>query len=88
MTMGKQTIHAAVFKDAESDQWVAVCLEFDVVTQGDSEQHARDMIREAVELYLQDLSREDYEMLYQPISGEPRLHELEINAPSLLSPRS
>jgi predicted RNase H-like HicB family nuclease len=82
--MTKQKIHAVIYKDAESDQWVAVCLEIDVASQGDSEEHAKEMIKEAVELHLEDADRAEIEMLYQPIEGEPRVHELMINAPSLL----
>ena len=69
--MSTETIHAVIYKDADSDQWVAVCLEYDVATQGDSEEHAKDMTREEIEL------------LYQPIEGDPRVHELTSNAPSL-----
>ena len=82
--MTKQKIHAVIYKDAESDQWVAVCLEFDVASQGDSEEHAKEMIKEAVELHLEDVDRAEIEMLYQPIEGDPRVHELMINNPSLL----
>ncbi len=80
----RKQIHAVIFKDAESDQWVALCLEYDVTTQGDSEEHAKAMLQEAVELYLEDAGVEEREMLYQPIEGEPRVHALTINAPSLL----
>jgi predicted RNase H-like HicB family nuclease len=82
--MTKQKIHAVIYRDAESDQWVAVCLEFNVASQGDSEEHAKEMIKEAVELHLEDADRAEIELLYQPIEGEPRVHELMINAPSLL----
>ena len=82
--MSSQKIHAVVFKDAESEQWVAVCLELNVVTQGDSEEHAKSMIREAVELHLEDLTGDELDLVYQPIDGDPRVHELSINAPSLL----
>ncbi len=82
--MTQQIVHAVIFKDAGSDQWVAVCLEFNVASQGDSEEHAKEMIKEAVELHLEDADRAEIEMLYQPIEGEPRVHELMINAPSLL----
>lgn len=80
----RKRIHAVIFKDAESDQWVALCLEYDVTTQGDSEEHAKAMLQEAVELYLEDAGVEEREMLYQPIEGEPRVHTLTVNAPSLL----
>ena len=82
--MNKQNIHAAIFKDAASDQWVAVCLEYDIVTQGDSEEHARKMIKEAVELYLEEVDKDELEVTYQPIEGAPTIHELAIDAPSLL----
>jgi len=85
--MGAHAVHAAVFKDADSDQWVAVCLEFDVVTHGRSEQDAQKMIREAVELYLEYQTPSEIEMLYQRIEGEPRIHRVEISAPSLLNQR-
>ncbi len=82
--MGEQKIHAVIYKDADSDQWVAVCLEYDVTTQGDSEEHAKEMIKEAVELYLEETRKEDFEVLYQAIEGAPRVHKLSVNAPSLL----
>jgi predicted RNase H-like HicB family nuclease len=82
--MGEQKVHAVIFRGADSDQWVAVCLEYDVVTQGDSEEHAKAMIKEAVELHLEDMSVDDLEVLYQSIDGEPRVHEVLLNAPSLL----
>ena len=82
--MTQQTIHAIIYKDADSDQWVAVCLEYDVVTQGDNEEHAKEMIKEAVELHLEDMPKEEIELLHQTIEGDPRVHELSINAPSLL----
>ena len=85
MGMGeRQEIHAVIFKDAGSDQWVALCLEYEVASQGDNEEHAKAMLQEAVELYLEDTSVQEREMLYQPIEGEPRVHTLTVNAPSLL----
>ena len=81
--MAEQTIHAVIFKDAGSDQWVGVCLEYDVVTQGDSEEHAKEMLREAVELYLEDMGPDEVEVLHQPVEGDPKIHELSINAPTL-----
>ncbi|MCH8993866.1 MAG: type II toxin-antitoxin system HicB family antitoxin [Chloroflexi bacterium] len=82
--MGQQTIHTVIFKDADSDQWVAVCLEYDVTTQGDSEEHAKEMIKEAVKLYLEEAGKGDLELLYQGIEGAPHIHELSVHAPSLL----
>ena len=82
--MAQQTIHAVIYKDADSDQWVAICLEYHVASQGDSEEHALEMIKEAVGLYLEDLKKEELEILYQEIDGIPRIHELSVNAPSLV----
>jgi predicted RNase H-like HicB family nuclease len=82
--MAEQTVHAVIFKDAGSDQWVAVCLEYNVVSQGDTEEHAKEMIKEAVELHLEDMSAEELQAVYQPIEGPPRVHEVSISAPSLL----
>ncbi len=82
--MTKQQIHVVVFKDAESDQYVVECLEYDVVTQGDSVDHALSMIKEAVELYLEDVPQSDLEVLYQEIEGEPQVHSVTIDAPTLL----
>ena len=31
--MEKQTIHAVIYKDAGSDQWVATCLEYEIRMQ-------------------------------------------------------
>jgi hypothetical protein len=42
------------------------------------------MIKEAVEQYLDETGQENVEALHQPIEGVPRLHELTIDAPSLL----
>ena len=82
--MSEQTIHAVIYKDADSDQWVAVCLEYDVTTQGDSEEHAKEMIKEAVELHFEGMGKHDFEVLYQAIEGVPQIHELTVHAPSLL----
>lgn len=82
----EQKIHVVTFKSGESDEWLAVCLEPDVVTQGDSKEHALEMIREAVELHIEDMNQGDLDALYQPIEGEPSLHEVLINAPALFRP--
>ena len=79
--MTEQRIHAVIYKDAESDQWVAVCLEFNVASQGDSEEHAKEMIREAVDLHLEDVGKDELAVLYQRIEGVPRVYELSVNAP-------
>jgi predicted RNase H-like HicB family nuclease len=82
--MSKQQVHVVVFKDAESDQWVAECLEYQVTAQGDNADHALKMAREAVEQYLEDTSEAELEMLFQEIDGEPEIRTLTIDAPTLL----
>ena len=82
--MSKQQVHVVVFKDAESDQFVVECLEYDVTTQGDSVEHALALIKEAVELHLEDMTETQLEMLYQEIEGEPEIHTVTIDAPTRL----
>ena len=82
--MEKQTIHGIIYKDAASNQWVAQCVEYEVVTQGDNEEDAKAMLREAVQLYLESASEKEIELFYQPVEGNVRVHELTIDAPTLL----
>jgi predicted RNase H-like HicB family nuclease len=82
--MTKQTIHGVIYKDAGSDQWVAQCIEYDVVTQGDSEEDARAMLKEAVELYLEGVSEKELDLFHQPVEGNVTVHEIAVDAPSLL----
>lgn len=82
--MAKQQVHVVVFKDAHSDQWVVECLEFDVSTQGNSVDDALEMIKEAIELHIEDMTDTDFELLYQEIEGQPQLHTVTIDAPTLL----
>ena len=84
--MGKQTVHAITYKDPESGRWVARCLEYEVSTSGVSRQNALEMIQEAVELHLEDMSREEIEQILVPIGSEPTVSKFEIHAPALLKP--
>jgi predicted RNase H-like HicB family nuclease len=83
--MDKKTLHTVIYKDAGSDQWVALCLELDVVTQGDSEEHARAMLEEAVAVHIEEVAADDLDLLFQPIEGEPRLQTIAVSAPALLN---
>ena len=85
--MEKQTVHAVIYKDAGSDQWVAHCIEYDVATQGDTEQHALAMIKEAVELHLEDRDLADERLFYQPVEGKVSVCEVVVDAPTLLHSR-
>jgi predicted RNase H-like HicB family nuclease len=83
--MEKETVHTVVFKSGDSENWVAICLEYDVVTEGDTEAHAIEMIREAVELHLENWTKDDFEVLHQTVDGEPKVYEVSISAPALLN---
>lgn len=83
--MVDQNIHVVIYKDGESDQWVAICLDYQVATQGDSEEHALDMIREAVELHIEDMTADELENILIPIGSEPVVRETVVRAPALLN---
>lgn len=82
--LNTQTVHVVVYKDAQDDIWLATCLEYGITTQGKSPEHAEEMIKEALELSLEDRPREDIEAVFQPIDGEPIVRTITINAPTLL----
>jgi len=82
--MGTKNLHAVVFKDAESDGWVAMCLEYDIATQGDSEDHALAMIQEAVEFHLEDITREELDLIDNAVGSEPVMHSFRVRAPAIL----
>ena len=82
--MPKQIIHVVVYKSGESDHWLATCLDYGVTTQGDSAEHAAEMIKEAVELYLEDREPDEVEAIYQPIEGDPIVREVAIDAAPVL----
>lgn len=83
--MSEQKVHIVMYRDAESDQWVAWCLEFDVASQGDSEEHALGMIREAVDLHIEDMTPEELEQIYIPVDSEPVVREISVRAPAILN---
>ena len=83
--MADQKVHIVVYKDGESDQWVALCLEYDVASQGDNAEHALEMIREAVELHIEDMTPEQLEEIYIPVGSEPIVREISIRAPAILN---
>ena len=45
--------------EAEGDGYVSLCPELDIASQGDSIEHARDNLREALELFFECASREE-----------------------------
>ena len=86
--MAEQTIHVVLYKDGESDQWVAHCIEYGVTTQGDSAEHAKAMVKEAVAVHLEDNNASSDVAFFQPVDGDVQVHEMSMDAPSLLHSRS
>ena len=83
--MKEEEVHAVVYHDPITDQWVGLCLEYDVVTQGRTREEAFLHVAEAVELTLEDMPIEDREDLFQPLDGEPEIRRIIIRAPALLN---
>ena len=52
--MKKLILHGLIEK--EGDKFSALCLELDVASQGDTTQEAKGNLKEAIELYLQEVS--------------------------------
>jgi predicted RNase H-like HicB family nuclease len=49
----------AIIEPGEDGWFVALCPELDIVSQGETREHAETMIKEAVELWLEDASDEE-----------------------------
>ena len=81
--MAQQKVHVVLWR--EGDQWVAWCLEYDVASQGDSEQHAMAMIQEAVELHIEDMTVEELERASIPVESTPIVREITIRAAAVLN---
>jgi predicted RNase H-like HicB family nuclease len=82
--MDKKTLHAVIYKDAGSDQWVASCIEYDIATVGDSEEHALAMIQEAAQLHLEDIEEAQLEDIDNEVGSSPVVRSFKISAPSIL----
>jgi predicted RNase H-like HicB family nuclease len=50
----------------EDDGWVAWCPELEVASDGPTEDEAREALREAVELLLEDMPADELARRYQP----------------------
>ena len=81
--MSERSVHGVVFKDRPSGQYVAVCLEYGVVTHGNTEEHAFEMLREAVELHLETAPPLEDDSEYQPVDSEPAIRTIRVNAPAI-----
>ena len=80
--MRQQKVHVVLWQDG--GQWVAWCLEYDVASQGNSEQHAMEMIQEAVELHIEDMTPEELEAEFIPVESTPAVREMTIRVPAIL----
>ena len=82
--MGRKELHAVVYRGEASGQWVAFCLEYDIASQGDSEEHALEMLREAVELHFEGITREELEHIDNEVGSEPVMRTFSVRAPAIL----
>jgi predicted RNase H-like HicB family nuclease len=82
--MDATKLHAVVYKAERSDQWVAFCVEYDIASQGDSEEHALQMLQEAVALHLEDIDPEALEQIDNEIGSEPVLKSFSVRAAAIL----
>ncbi len=57
----------------EDDMFVATCPELDVVSQGDTTDEAYMNLQEAVELLLEDISKEELERLSEEVGEVSRM---------------
>jgi len=86
--MVKKELHAVIYKGSASDQWVAFCVEYDIASQGNSPEHALEMIQEAVEGHFEVASEEAIGQIDNEVGSEPVIKKFSIRAPALLDQRS
>ena len=82
--MIEKQLHAVIYKDAESDQWVALCVEYAIASQGDSEKHALEMIQEAVEFHIEEITKEQLDQIDNAVGSQPVIKSFSVRAPALL----
>ena len=71
-----KTIHYTLYR--EDADFVAQCIDFDVSSFGATEVEALANLREAVELYLEDLPEEKIPVIFQATVGELGGRSLEV----------
>ena len=81
--MSQKQFHAVIYKAREGDDWVAYCVEYDIASQGDSPEHALEMIQEAVEFHLEDITKEQLENIDNAVGSEPVIKTFSVRAPAL-----
>jgi predicted RNase H-like HicB family nuclease len=65
----------AIIEPGEDGWFVATCPELDIVSQGETQQHAEEMLREAVELWLECAGEDEVRTrLAQPSVSIKALH--------------
>lgn len=71
--------------ERENDLYSALCLELDVASQGETIQEAKRNIREAIELYLEDVveAGEEEDFVPRPAPAEEWLKYFEIESKRL-----
>ena len=72
--MATRNFTAAIYR--EDDGFVALCPELDVASQGDTLEHARDNLREAIELFLETAGESE---IAERLHGEVYLTGLEVS---------
>jgi predicted RNase H-like HicB family nuclease len=82
--MAMRDLHAVVCRGEGSGAWVAFCVEYDIASQGDSEQQALEMLTEAVELHLEDITPEQLEVIDNEVGSVPVIKRFSVNAPAIL----
>jgi predicted RNase H-like HicB family nuclease len=61
--------------EREGNMYVALCPELDIASQGDSIEHARENLREALELFFETASKSE---IAQRVSGEIYVTQVEV----------
>jgi predicted RNase H-like HicB family nuclease len=82
--MADKRLHAVIYKDQGSDEWVAFCVEYNIASQGDNEEHALEMLQEAVELHMEDITPDVLEQIDNEVGSEPVIKTFSIRAPAFL----
>ena len=63
--------------DGSAPGYSALCLELDIASQGDTEEEARDNLREAIELFLEGMDEDERA---RRIANGARVSQLELAA--------
>jgi predicted RNase H-like HicB family nuclease len=82
--MADKKLHAVIYKDQRSDDWVAFCVEYNIASQGHNEEHALEMLQEAVELHMEDITPDVLDQVDNEVGSEPVINAFSIRAPAFL----